>query len=164
MTLRRSGRPPSREALPPGLRLVVSASLLVAGGVSLSACAPSAGSPASAVAQWASGSGIAGLDQTLAGDVSVIKRAHQAGRSLTVKTLCGVLYQDASQAYVQLPSPDARLTDELDRAYLSLSQGATDCYSASGNQQLFNRALGEIETGSSDLAAATSRLAGFGVR
>lgn len=138
--------------------------MLVLGGLGLAACS-AAGSPQARVSGWASQSGIVSLDAQVASDVSSVEGALAGGRDSTAKDLCSVLNDDVGQAYDELPSPDSRLTDLLDRADLSLDQGAVDCQSAAGSadHQLLERAVGEIHAGAASLRAATARLASFGV-
>jgi hypothetical protein len=130
-------------------------------------CGRAGGTPAQQVSAWASQSGIVGLDQTIAFDVHGVQGSEAEGKLLTTKTVCYALYDDVSQAYVELPSPDPKLTNLLNLSDLALSQGSNDCSSALGgteNKTLFERALSEIDQGSAELTAATSRLAGFGVQ
>jgi len=119
------------------------------------------------VNSWASQSGIVALDQTIAFDVHGAQGAAAAGKLLTARTVCSALNDDVSQAYIELPSPDEKLTQLLNLGDLAIGQGADDCYQALGgteNKALLKRALAEIEQGSADLTAATSRLETFGVR
>lgn len=150
------------------LLLTVAIATLTIGlaAVTLSACSPAGGSVTVQVSQWASQTGISGLDSTVAGDVHDIEGARRADKPLTVRTLCGVLEEDVGQAYDQLPSPDGAITTDLDSAYLALGQGANECYSAAadGDTKALGSAYAEIESGSRHLSAGTARLAALGVR
>jgi hypothetical protein len=117
------------------------------------------------VSSWATQSGIVGLDATVAADVHDFEGALAAGKQGTARTLCGVLEEDVGPAYDELPSPDQQLTNDLNGAYLTLGQGADDCYRAlgGGNKALLTKSLGEIRSGSGLLAAADARLESFGV-
>jgi hypothetical protein len=129
-------------------------------------CGRAGGTSSQRVSAWADQSGIVGLDQTIAYDVHGVQGSAAEGKLLTTKTVCLALYDDVSQAYTELPSPDPTLTNLLNQSDLSLSRGADDCSSAlsgSRDETLLHRALHEIGQGSADLASATSRLAGFGV-
>jgi hypothetical protein len=143
------------------------AALLLSGALLLGGCAREGGTLQQRITSWTSSSGIIGLDQTVVDDVSGFEGALAAGKNLTAKTVCDALWDDASQAYLALPSPDQQLTNDLDTADLSLSQGANDCDLALGgseNKTLLDKALGEIRTGSAALQAADTQLQSFGVK
>jgi hypothetical protein len=123
-----------------------------------SSCASAAGSPASRVGQWASSSGIEGLDQTIVSDMSDLQKARAEHKTLYVTTLCSVLYDDVEQAYVELPSPDQPLTDELNNAYLDIGNGANAVDAGHAD-----KGYADVAAGSASLAAATKLLASFGV-
>jgi hypothetical protein len=150
-----------RRAAVGAVALAVGAALLLGG------CARAGGTPRQRISSWASSTGIVGLDQTVAADVSGIEGALQAGKNLTAKTVCDALYDDSSQAYLALPSPDTAITDLLNSADLSLINGANSCDLALGgteNKTLLDKALGQIRSGSRALQAADARLAAFGVK
>jgi hypothetical protein len=134
--------------------------------VAASSCASAGGSVASRVAQWASLSGIQGLDQTVESDLGDLAKARAEHKSLYVKTLCQVLYDDVEQAYVELPSPDQQLTNKLNDAYLNIGNGANDCYAGLGGSDArqANKGYAEVAVGTASLSAATRRLASLGVR
>lgn len=127
-------------------------------GLAASSCASAGGSPASRVTQWASAAGIQGLDQTIVSDMSDLLKARAEHKAVYVKTLCSVLYDDVEQAYVQLPSPDQALTNELNDAYLDIGNGA-DAVDAGQT----GKGYAEVAAGSASLTAATARLASYGV-
>jgi hypothetical protein len=146
-------------------RALVAAAACLVLGVALGACAHLSGTLRQQVSSWSSSTGIVGLDETVASDVHDFEGALAAHKTETAKTICGALQDDASQAYVELPSPDTNLTNLLNNAYVTLGQGAQDCYNAlgDGNQSELSKSLQEIHSGSTYLTQGGDLLASFGV-
>jgi hypothetical protein len=119
------------------------------------------------LSQWASSSGVVGLDSTVAGDVHDIVGATKAHRpALEITTICDALYSDANQAYDSvLPTPDQQITNALSQAYVDLVNGAQDCSTSVGgsNAAAIAHAYEELNTGNALLSNATSDLASLGV-
>jgi hypothetical protein len=91
-------------------------------------------------------------------DTGDLLKARAEHKSLYVTTLCSVLYDDAEAAYVELPSPDQTLTDELNTAYLDIANGADAVHDGDAG-----KGYAEVAAGSASLSAATRLLASFGV-
>jgi hypothetical protein len=134
-------------------------------GVGLGACGHLSGTLRQQVTSWSSSTGIVGLDETVAGDVTDFDGALKAGKTETAKTICAALEDDASQAYVELPSPDTNLTNLLNDAFVALGQGGQDCFNAlgDGNKSELTKSQGEIASGASYLTQGGDLLASFGV-
>lgn len=92
-----------------------------------SGCGSPPVSTASAVSSWAQQTGLVGTNALLATDVAEVRRGIAARLLVATHTACDGLGADAATAVGQLPTPDQRLTDELNRAYLTLAQAAQDC-------------------------------------
>lgn len=140
--------------------------VLVLCAAALGGCARSAGTPAQQLSSWAGSSGIIGDDAEVIADVKGFEGALAAGKTLTAKTVCDALYDDASQAYDELPSPDEQVTNLLGDAFSELANGANNCDLALGgseNRTLLAQAERQIDEGSADLQAADRRLASFGI-
>ncbi len=61
-----------------------------------------------------------------------------------IKTACALLTTDAQTAIGNLPTPDTRLTDELNTAYEDAAGAGNDCYNgANGNASLIHRSARE---------------------
>lgn len=99
-------------------------------GALVSGCGSPPVSTASAVASWAKGAGLASTDALLATDVAEVGRGIAARLLGPTHTACDGLGADAGTAVGQLPTPDQRLTDELNGAYLTLARAAQDCSEA----------------------------------
>ncbi len=105
------------------------------GALLLAGCAgQDATGPASArVSAWVSGAGGGAAIGTLEVDSANIDHAlagHQA--SSAIKTVCALLTNDAETAIGNLPTPDTRLTDDLDQAYEKAAAAGDDCYQGAG--------------------------------
>lgn len=120
------------------------------------------------LSQWAQGSGVVGLDQTVASDVRGVFGARAAGKSAQfIATICDALFNDASQAYDSvLPSPNHTINDELIGAYDDLENGAEACSLDVGgsNTAATAHAYGLISSGEALLSTATRNLASLGVK
>ena len=76
--------------------------------------------------------GLATSNALVTTDVAEVRRGIAARLLVATHTACDGLGADAATAVGQLPTPDQRLTDELNRAYLTLAQAAQDCTEATG--------------------------------
>ena len=102
--------------------------------------------PASArVSAWVSGAGGGAAIGTLEVDSANIDHVlaqHQPPAA--VKTVCALLTNDAETAIGNLPTPDSRLTHDLDDAYEKAAAAGDDCYKgAAGNASLLRRSASE---------------------
>ncbi len=113
----------------------------------LAGCAgPEESGPASArVSAWVSGSGGGAAIGTLRVDSANIDHAvaqHQS--TAAIKTVCALLTNDAETAIGNLPTPDSRLTNELNTAYEKAAAAGDDCYQgAEGTASLLRRSATE---------------------
>jgi hypothetical protein len=126
---------------------VVLVSVVVLGVSVLAGCAgpEESGPPSSRVSAWISGSGGGAAIGTLKVDSANIDHAlaqHQSASAL--KTVCALLTNDAETAIGTLPTPDSRLTDELNTAYEKAAAAGDDCYKgAQGTASLLRRSAAE---------------------
>jgi hypothetical protein len=138
------------------------ASMLLLLAVVLAACAgqDQSGPPAARVTTWVAGSGGGAAIGTLRADVAniayVLSRHEPAG---SIRTACALLTNDAETAIGNLPTPDTRLTGDLDTAYSDAAAAGDDCYDgASGNRSLLERSARERAKLAPLLAAAIGRI------
>jgi hypothetical protein len=130
-------------------------------GVGLAACAgqEQSGPPAARVTTWVVGSGGGAAIGTLRADVAnidyVISRHEPAG---SLRTACALLKNDAEAAIGNLPTPDTRLTDDLDAAYADAAAAADDCYNGAGGGSLLERSARERAGLAPLLATAIGRI------
>ena len=123
------------------------AALVLLGASLLVGCAgPEESGPASArVSAWLSGAGGGAAIGTLKVDSANIDHAlaqHQP--SAAIKTVCALLTNDAETAIGNLPTPDTRLTDDLNNAYEKAAAAGDDCYQgAGGSASLLHRSAAE---------------------
>ena len=101
--------------------------VLAASAAVLAGCSVQHGSIALQVRSFAGTAQLGQSDQLLATDVAEVGRGIAEGKLLATHTACDGLATDAATALGMLPSPDQRLTDELNRAYLDLARAAQDC-------------------------------------
>ncbi len=149
------GRAPCRRA---GSAVV---SLLLLGTL-LAACAgqEQSGPPAARVTTWVAGSGGGASIGTLRVDIAnvdyVLSRHEPAG---SIRTACALVTNDAETAIGNLPTPDTRLTGELDTAYTDAAAAGDDCYNgATGNAALLARSARERAELTPLLATAIDRI------
>ena len=107
---------------------------------------PEESGPASArVSAWLAGVGGGAAIGTLKVDSANIDHAlaqHQSSAAL--KTVCALLTNDAETAIGNLPTPDTRLTNELNNAYEKAAAAGDDCYrGAGGDASLLHRSAVE---------------------
>jgi hypothetical protein len=117
------------------------------GAVALSGCAgPEETGPTSArVSAWlstAAGGAAIGAIEVDSRNIDLAFAHHQPAAS--IKTVCALLTNDAETAIGNLPTPDTRLTNELNAAYEDGAAAGDHCYQgASGNQALLRRSAAE---------------------
>lgn len=99
-------------------------------GTLTSGCAAHPQSTAAAVSAWASGAGLAQSSRLLRTDVAEVDRGIARRELRATHTACDGLATDAGNALGVLPTPDQRLTDELNTAYLDLVRAAQHCSDA----------------------------------
>jgi hypothetical protein len=132
---------------------------LLVGGLLLSACGSV--SAASGLASWVVQSSYRSSAATLVGDArhsaDVLKITNSSNADL--HTVCGVLLFDTESANASLPTPDARSTTLLSKAYTNLGAGANECYVASSNVDARAKALQTLTSGLADLSEASARIA-----
>lgn len=131
---------------------------LLVGGLLLSACGSV--SAASGLASWVVQSSYRSSAATLVGDArhsaDVLKITNSSNADL--HTVCGVLLFDTESANASLPTPDARSTTLLSKAYTNLGAGANECYVASSNVDARAKALQTLTSGLADLSEASARI------
>lgn len=128
------------------------------------------GGPAAALANWAQSSGLGQDIGLLEADAAAVGRAARTGSS-AMHTVCAAMADDAQNANGQLPSPDARVTQLLARAYGLEYDAAEACYRARGTgdpllarsaadrasaKALFERALRRVRSVSGRSVATTT--------
>ncbi|MHB8496527.1 MAG: hypothetical protein ACYDES_00770 [Acidimicrobiales bacterium] len=143
-----------------GTCLVLLAAVVLA-ATALTSCAgpDETGSVSSRVSSWLSGTGGAaigtlGLD---ARNIDLAVARHDPPSEL--RTVCALITNDAESAIGNLPSPDSRLTEELDSAYQDAAAAGDSCYNgAGGNRALLDRSAAERSKLAPLLEAAVARI------
>lgn len=103
---------------------------MLVGGVLAAGCASHPPSTAIAVSSWASAAGFTTSNALLRTDVAEIRRGIARRDLRATHTACDGLGTDAGNALGVLPTPDRRLTDDLNTAYLDLARAAQHCSEA----------------------------------
>jgi hypothetical protein len=113
------------------------------------------------MSNWTSKSSFSATSLTLHVDATHSTRAlsDHTETALVLHTVCSVMGVDVLSANNDLPTPDSQATQLLSRAYGNLGAGALECYHASTNVTLRQRALSLISLGASQLAEARARVA-----
>ncbi|HVA69956.1 MAG TPA: hypothetical protein VNF08_01360 [Acidimicrobiales bacterium] len=131
---------------------------LFVGGLLLSACGSI--SAVSALRSWVVQSGYRSSATTLVGDArhaaDVLNISTASNADL--HTVCGVLLVDTESANASLPTPDARATTLLSKAYTNLGAGANECYVASTSVRARAKALKSLASGLADLSEGSARI------
>lgn len=99
---------------------------LVFVAISAAACAATPDS-ASGIESWIHQAQYRSTVSLLRTDVAEIGRGIAAHKLLATRTACDGLGSDAASAIGVLPTPDHRLTEELNAAYKDLVNGAQEC-------------------------------------
>ncbi len=139
---RQPGRHPVR-VVASGLAVV---SLIALGSSLASGCALDETGPASAqVTAWmstAAGGAAIGQVEVDSRNVDLALSRHDPPSAM--RTVCALLTNDAQTAIGNLPTPDSRLTDELNTAYEDAAAAGNDCYNgANGSASLLRRSAEE---------------------
>jgi hypothetical protein len=127
--------------------LTVALVVVVLGACGLAACAgPEESGPTSArVSAWVSsadGGAAIGALKVDSANIGHALAQHQSAAA--IKTVCALLTNDAETAIGNLPTPDSRLTDELNAAYEKAAAAGDDCYkAAAGTPSLYRRSATE---------------------
>jgi hypothetical protein len=155
--LRRLVRPPRRVGR---FAAPIAAATLA---VLLASCAGYSGSRAHQVTQWAQGASLQSNDGLVAADVRGIASGIRLRELAATHTECDGLATDAATAYGELPTPDQKLTNDLNDAYLDYEHAAQDCSSARSFASTgFTRYRSEVATANAALAAAKHRMSVLG--
>lgn len=140
-------------------RLVAAAAAL---GVALvvAACGGSHATLPTRLRAWESGSSYS-LDQGfITSDIQEIGTGLRAGQLSAVRTTCDGLGFDAGTADGELPTPDQALTDDLNDEYLTATNAAQSCSTATMvHGQRIERYLTLIARAERDRRAARARIA-----
>jgi outer membrane murein-binding lipoprotein Lpp len=146
----------------PTLTLTVTAVLIALGSSLLAGCAgqEQSGTPSVRVTTWVKGAsgGVAiGTVEVDARNVDLAVARHNTAAAL--RTVCALLTTDAQTAIGNLPTPDDRLTNDLNIAYEEASAAGDDCYEGSdGNAALMRRSAEERKKLVPLLATAVDRI------
>ncbi len=168
-----TGTPPAPAPVPAGRSskqangraptLLLAVSIAVVGALALAGCAgqEQSGPPAARVSAWVSGAGGGAVIGTLKVDsrnIDLVLSRHDPAAA--VKTVCALLTNDAQTAIGNLPTPDTRLTNDLNTAYEDAAAAGDDCYKgSSGNTSLLRRSSAERARLMPLLATAIDRIA-----
>lgn len=101
------------------------AAALVVASMTVAACSSGpdvAGTPSQRVQGWLKGVGFDTSSATIGGELDQVTKSAQAGDTGGLQAVSVQLQDDATIAHAQLPSPDQRLTDQLDTAYQTAYQ------------------------------------------
>ncbi len=126
--------------------LVLAAACIMGAGV-LAGCAgqEQSGTPSARVSTWVSGAagGVAiGTLKVDSANIDLAQVHHEAPAA--IKTVCALLTNDAETAIGNLPTPDPRLTTDLNNAYEKAAAAGDDCYQgAAGDASLLRRSAAE---------------------
>jgi hypothetical protein len=112
-----------------GLRRLALAVALAGLALSASACASDADTPA-ALAAWASQATYGSNNALLRTDLEEIASGIAQDELVPTRTACDGLGTDAANAIGELPTPDNKLTNELNAAYSDLVNAAQSCSEA----------------------------------
>jgi hypothetical protein len=142
---------------------VAAVSIILAGASVLAGCAgqEQSGPPAARVSAWVSGAKGGAVVGTLEVDSRNIDLAlSRHDPAAAIRTVCALLTNDAQTAIGNLPTPDIRLTNDLNAAYEDAAAAGDDCYAgSSGNGSLLRRSSDERARLMPLLAAALDRIA-----
>ncbi len=110
-------------------RLVTAAATI---GIALiaSACGGSHATLAARLTAWKLGSSYSSDQGLISTDIREIATGIRTGPVEALHTACDGLGVDAADAYGELPTPDQRLTDDLNDEYLTAENAAESCSTA----------------------------------
>lgn len=133
------------------------------GSMALAACAAQeqSGSPAHQLSSWVNGAGAGGSIGTVSVDIKNVNLAFdQHDPPGEIRSVCGLLVDDAGTANGNLPSPDQQLSDDLSAAYATAYDAGTDCYNGSnGDQKLLATSATLRAKAQSQMTTALERIA-----
>lgn len=138
----RGGRRAPRR---PGAAVAVTTCALL-GVAALGGCAGAeqTGTPAHRVATWVDGGGGSGIGNVEVASRNVDLAIARHNSAAAVREVCALLSNEAQTSIGNLPTPDERLTNELNAAYLVATAAGDDCYNgASGDARLLSRSAAE---------------------
>ncbi|MGH9096927.1 MAG: hypothetical protein ACRDWB_05840 [Acidimicrobiales bacterium] len=155
-----------RVSRPAGTAVVAAA--VVIGSMALAGCAAQeqSGTPAHRLTAWVNGAGAGGSIGTVEVDIKNVNLAfHQHDPAGEIRSVCGLLVDDAGTANGNLPTPDQQLSDDLSAAYATAYDAGTDCYNgANGDQKLLatsaslrTRAQTQMNTALDRITAVTGK-------
>jgi hypothetical protein len=132
--------------------------LAIGGALAGCASAEQTGTPAHRLKVWESGTSYHSEYATVLADVARIDAARAAGDNPAVVEFdCVTLGQDVSKDYIQLPTPDQAMSNDLseaDVAYLSYANSCVDHKGAPATMAAINHYL---IAGNQAMAAAKAR-------
>jgi hypothetical protein len=142
-------------------RWLMAAGLTAAGPSIVAGCTlDQSGPPSAQVSAWmtTSGGGAAiGQLKVDGRNIDLAVARHDSASAL--KTVCALLTTDAQTAIGNLPTPDTRLTEDLNTAYEDAAAAGDDCYNgAAGNGSLLRRSASERARLGPLLATAVGRI------
>jgi len=138
--------------------------LLLVGALLLAGCSNYSGDATQRVREWATSAPWDANDQQLVSDLGDLANGLRLRRLLPLRTACEAFAADAAVLYDTLPTPDKRLTDELNTALGGFDRAARDCYASSAfSSATFRRYQRELASATATYHQAERRLAGFGV-
>ena len=135
--------------------------VLVVGSAALGGCAgqEQSGTPAQRVGTWIDGGGGSGIGNVKVASRNVDLALARHNAPAAIREVCALLGNEARTAGGNLPTPDDKLTAQLDTAYTVAATAATDCYDgADGNVRLLARSTAERNRLASLLVTAIHRV------
>ncbi len=124
-----------------------------------SACGGSHATLAARLTAWKSGSSYSSDQGLISTDIREIATGIRSGPLKALQTACDGLGVDAADAYGELPTPDEKLTDDLNDEYLTAENAAESCSTAAElHGGRVERYLTLIARAERDLHAAQARM------
>ncbi|MGH9297711.1 MAG: hypothetical protein ACRDZP_07015 [Acidimicrobiales bacterium] len=116
------------------------------------------------MSEWATQNQVIGAAGQLVTDAERIDLAAKRGSAKQLRTICGGFAYDTGVLYGVLPSPDRKLTSELNSSMQDFFHASQACAVAGSTvSPATNKALARIDRGLRTLAGARALLARFGV-
>jgi len=145
---------------PAGVAAVAAA--VAIGSMVLAGCAAQeqSGTPAHQVTAWVAGAGAGASIGTVEVDIKNVDLAfRQHDPAGEIRSVCGLLVDDAGTANGNLPTPDQQLSDDLTAAYSTAYDAGTDCYNgANGDKKLLATSATLRVKAESQMATAIDRI------
>jgi len=132
-----------RRAISSGLVVV---SVVVLGSTVAAGCTlDESGPPAAQLSAWmTSAGGGASVGQVEVDSRNIDLAISRGNPPSALRTVCALLTNDAQTAIGNLPTPDGRLTDDLNSAYEEAAAAGNDCFKGSdGDRTLLRRSASE---------------------